>query len=611
MTLMRFILLSGVATLLMPAIGNSPGVAADAKGDATPADAICARLEPGTPTPFEADDLHAVTDFYAQRACKPVWVDERGPTQAATQAIREIDHAADWGLSASDFQFTAIRRPLQPAWTPDQTADAEFELTAAVLRYAHQAQGGRIMEPDKKLSSYLDRRPQLTEAEDVLAAVTSEADPTEILRSYQPPQPQFLKLKALLADMRSKVAKPAAPTIASDGPMLMVGTSNPDVAVLKSRFGLTSAVGDEAKFDETLAAAIRKFQQANGLGDDGIVGPLTRAALAGDGPRDTASRIGATIANMEEWRWMPRDLGATHVFVNIPSFTATLKDNDKAVIEERIVAGTPSTQTPVFSKDMTTIVLRPPWYLPDSIKVSTLLSGRSIESQGYVVMRNGHVVQSWRIDWSRANIDEYSIYQPSGDDNALGLVKMLFPNRHSVYLHDTPAKGLFEEPVRLYSHGCMRVRNPQQFAQAIFDIDRGAGMIDVKTLVRKGPLDNQFTLMTPIPVHVGYFTVWVDDSNEPHFYKDYYGHQQRITLALAGRWNEIDIGDDHLAAVDTSMLRKVRLGSDDDRRSRKKSDGADEEFDPPSGVTKTLGNSVKYRPYGDTVGDMIRRSLSN
>jgi murein L,D-transpeptidase YcbB/YkuD len=309
--------------------------------------------------------------------------------------------------------------------------------------------------------------------------------------------------------------------------------------------------------------------------------------LAGDVADGSADKIAAVIANMEEWRWMPRSLGETHVLVNVPSFSIVLTEKDRPVFEDRVVVGTASTQTPIFSKDMTTIVLRPQWYLPDSIKLSALLTGRSIESQGYVVMRNGRRVDSAHVDWAKANLKQYEIFQPSGDDNALGLVKLLFPNKHSVYLHDTPSKHLFDEPVRLFSHGCMRVRNPQVLAQRIFDIDRGAAVPDVKRLVRSGPMNNQFALLTPIPVHVGYFTVWVGADGEAQYFKDYYGHQKRITLALAGKWDQIDVGEDHLAAVDASLLKKVKIG-----------DKKDEDSD-----------SAVASSSGDTVGDLIRRSL--
>ena len=310
---------------------------------------------------------------------------------------------------------------------------------------------------------------------------------------------------------------------------------------------------------------------------------------------------------------MPRALGATHILVNVPSFSIVLTDKEQPVFEERVIVGTPGTQTPIFSKDMTTIVLRPEWQLPDSIKLTALLSGRSLERQGYVIKRNGRIVSNSKINWSKANFSEYTIYQPSGDDNALGLVKLLFPNKHSVYLHDTPSKSLFNDPVRLFSHGCMRVRNPQELAQRIFDIDRGDEAPDVKQLVRKGPMNNEFKLLTPIAVHVGYFTVWVSADGEPHYYNDYYGHQKRITLALAGRWDQIDVGEDHLAAVDTSKLKEIRIGSGSTWSSRGR--GFDSStrssrgrgFDSPMGLGSDFGN-VKYRS-GDDVGEMIRRSL--
>jgi len=561
--------------------------------------AICSRFAAEMVAPLDGQDRQAVVDFYTARECRPLWVDEHGPTRAARRAITEIGHAAEWGLNASDFKLKAVNRPFTSGhWSNDETADAELEITAAILRYAHQAQGGRISEPDTLLSSYLDRQPVITSAADVLSQVSEASDPGQFLRSLQPQQDQFLKLKALLADLRGKEGAADAFEISKLGPMLQLGSRNPDVALLKERFRVASEPGAEQVFDRPLADAIKKFQQSMSLRGDGIVGSSTRAALSGH----VSDKVTAVIANMEEWRWMPRSLGATHIFVNVPAFSIVLTDNGRPVFDERVIVGTPSTQTPIFSKNMTTIVLRPEWYLPDSIKLTKLLSGRSLESQGYVIKRNGRTVSSSRINWSKADLSAYKIYQPSGDDNALGVVKFLFPNKHSVYLHDTPSRSLFNDPVRLFSHGCMRVRNPQVLAQRIFDIDRGDAAPDVKWLVRKGPMTNEFTLDTPIPVHVGYFTVWVGDHGEPNYYKDYYGHQERITLALAGKWDQIDIGEDHLAAVDTSKLKEIRVGSGSRRSSR------NGDFDSPMGLSSTFGN-VKYAPSGDSVGDLIRRSL--
>ncbi|HVJ76732.1 MAG TPA: L,D-transpeptidase family protein [Hyphomicrobium sp.] len=564
---------------------------------------VCTKLETDAISAFGAPDRDAVAAFYAGRECKPLWVDRTGPTRAADELIAELKHADEWGLKSSDFAVPSLDAlKVSGKWSDDQTLTAELEITAAALRYAHQAQGGRIPQPDTQLSSYIDRQPELSSAEDILVQLSQTPNPGAVLRSLHPRHEQFLRLKGLLAELRGKWnTLPPDQQIARRGTMLQPGMKDAEVAILKRRFGVTSAPGDETLFDPALAEAVKTFQDSASLPADGFVGPMTRNALAGESPEKNAVRIAAVIANMEEWRWMPRSLGDTYILVNVPAFSIRLMRDGKTLFDDRVVVGTAKTQTPIFSKNMKTIVLRPEWNLPDSIKLTALLSGRSIERQGYVVMRNGHTVDSTRVNWGRANLSEYTFYQPAGDDNALGLVKFLFPNKHSVYLHDTPSRYLFDERVRLYSHGCVRVRNPQQLAQKIFDIDRGAAAPDVKSLVRKGPKDNDVALDTPLPVHVGYFTVWVGDNGKAEYFRDFYGHQQRITLALAGQWNRIDVGKDHLAAVDTSALQQVRIRSDVRKRSASK-----RKYDPPMGLTHDDG---RRRYSGDSVGDIILRSL--
>jgi hypothetical protein len=165
------------------------------------------------------------------------------------------------------------------------------------------------------------------------------------------------------------------------------------------------------------------------------------------------------------------------------------------------------------------------------------------------------------VNWEKANLAVYQIYQPSGDGNALGNVKFLFPNKHSVYLHDTPNKSLFQADERLFSHGCVRLRNPVSFAQKILDLDKGKGAYDAKRLADRGPGNNEITLDDPLPVHVGYFSVWISDDGKAEFYGDPYGHDKRVALALEGRWNEIDKGPRHQTVPDSGLLAGARLQS--------------------------------------------------
>jgi L,D-transpeptidase YcbB len=447
-------------------------------------------------------------------------------------------------------------------WSASEAALAEFEISAAILFYARQARGGRISEPARMLSSYLDRRPVMLEPAAILAQVSSSAEPGRVLQSFHPQHEQFQKLQKLHARLRAEQnSLEATGEIPHKGPLLIPGQSHADVAILRRRLGVPAGNNGSDYYDDALSAAVVKFQKTEALKADGMIGTKTRKALNAG----VANKLRSIRANMEQWRWMPEDLGSTHVLVNLPAFTVKLVQDGAVTLEERAIAGKSTTQTPVFSRSLSSVVLKPTWQLPESIKVEKLIDaqkrGSSIEDEGYIIKKGEKTVESWKVDWSKANLSAYTFFQPSGDGNALGKVKFLFPNKHSVYLHDTPNKALFNASERLFSHGCVRLRNPLAFAQRLLDIAQGEGAIDVKESVKEGPGNNVVTLENPIPIHLGYFTVWIDENGEAEYHGDPYGHEDRIALGLESRWDEVDKGADHLAAVDTRELKKVRLES--------------------------------------------------
>jgi murein L,D-transpeptidase YcbB/YkuD len=225
---------------------------------------------------------------------------------------------------------------------------------------------------------------------------------------------------------------------------------------------------------------------------------------------------------------------------------------------------------------MELVTIKSRWRVPDSIKVReiwpSLLAGGGMMRQHKLEMRrlNSDELVDWRrIDWSKTPMNDYVIWQPPGPINQLGLVKFSFPNKHYVFMHDTPDKYMFNWSRRANSHGCMRIRNPLKMAEVILNADRGWDKAKIDELVKDGPDHNVITLDKKIPVHIVYFTARIDDGGKIETFSDIYGHEKRFTLALAGQWDKIKVGPDHLAPVDETTppvvaKRKSPKAKDDD-----------------------------------------------
>ncbi len=440
-----------------------------------------------------------------------------------------------------------------------------MKLSLAVLKYARHARGGRITDPSKQLSSYLDRMPQLLDPKVVLEQLAASAEPDATLRHFHPQHPQFEKLRQRYLELKTSADVAQAIVKLPKGPQLIPGQKHANVALLRQRLGtpLPAAMGDapvdETFYDDALAAAVKAYQTEKGLRPDGVVGAGTRSAL-----NDVELPSPAKIqANMEEWRWMPEDLGSYYVTVNIPEFMIRVVKDGQIIHEERVVTGTTDKQTPVFSAAMELVTVHPRWIVPESIKVRELYpslagGGSYFERQGLRITKNGQPVDPYSIDWSSTDIRKFDIYQPSGPRNALGIVKFSFPNKHIVYFHDTPSKGLFNEASRAFSHGCIRVRNPVKLAQVVLNQDKGWDEATVQSMVDADADENPITLDRKVPVHITYFTAWIDDQGKEQTAKDVYGHEKRITQALTGPFDDIVRGPDHLAPVSANEIRLVQ-----------------------------------------------------
>lgn len=262
------------------------------------------------------------------------------------------------------------------------------------------------------------------------------------------------------------------------------------------------------------------------------------------------------LANMEEWRWMPDDLGQAHVLANVPEFMVYFYKDGTPIHSERIVVGEVGKQTTIYTRNLKTVVFKPMWRVPDSIKAHelqpNLRRGGSMFRQYDLELetKDGQPLDYRTIDWNAANILDYEVVQPPGRKNVMGVVKFTFPSQHTIFMHDTIDKWMFGQNVRTLSHGCLRLRNPMKMAEVILQEDKGWSAAEVDEKMMSGPRNNEIVIEKKIPMHLVYFTAWVGEDGKLKTFNDIYGHEKRITQALAGDWDKIDVGRNHLAPVE-------------------------------------------------------------
>jgi murein L,D-transpeptidase YcbB/YkuD len=309
---------------------------------------------------------------------------------------------------------------------------------------------------------------------------------------------------------------------------------DPRVPLLRERLGVSAAAENPELYDEAVVAAVKEFQAAAGITADGIAGKGTLAIMN----KASEDHVATILANMEKWRWVPRHLGTFYVRVNIPDFSLDVYQDDAVVHSTRLVVGKVNNQTPIFSDEMEHIIVNPAWNVPASIALKEMLptlrrSGGSVRGYEFYAKIRGRFrpVNPRFINWRTVDMDDIQIRQPPGERNALGAIKFMFPNRYAVYLHDTPSKALFAREQRAFSHGCMRVMDPMEFADVILAHEpNGWNAARLKNLI--GGPERKVDLPVHIPVHITYFTAWVDEAGSLQVRDDIYGHDGRITAAL-------------------------------------------------------------------------------
>ncbi len=458
----------------------------------------------------------AVEAFYQKRHLRPLWLDQGVENARGKAVIARLKHADTDGLDPADYKTPAF-----DGLAPDALAEAELSLTRSVLTYARHVQAGRA--PHRMVREDNIALPQRApDPAEVLVAVAEAAAAGQALDRYSPPYEAYHKLKAMLAQLRGHTAG-ARDEIAA-GPVLKFNSKRPmedaRVAQLRERLGVPGEATD-LRYDEKVADAVKEFQRANDLPATGSLDARTIKKLNPTNDR----RIDTVIANMERWRWYPRDIRQSRVEVNEPDFTLRVLHEGRQVWTTRVVIGKPSMPSPLLAQQMDSITVNPTWKVPASIVRNEYLPAEARDPG--TLARMG--LRMKRVD------GEVEITMPPGGQNPLGRLRFNFFNRLTVFQHDTPDQYLFAHIVRAESHGCMRVQDAPKYAEVLASIANPGEQWTaekVKALYPSG-VEHEISLGSgPIWIYLTYQTAFVDDAGKLQTRRDLYNLDSRTLNAI-------------------------------------------------------------------------------
>ena len=484
-----------------------------------------------------------VRSFYKKRSNRPAWTNGRGPLAPADRLVEAIERSRAEGLSPEQYDVARLSTEIRalsrgPLGAPPKAlalADLDVRCTYTYFRLANHLLNGRVsprtLDPDWRTT------PRQLDLVAELRRALSKRRVFDSLADLSPRDPRYGRLREAFAHYAEIVEKGGWPVV-SQGPELRMGQAGPRVEALARRL---EAQGDlragGRSFDRDVDQAVRRFQARYGLPVTGVVDPTTRAAL--DVPAE--ERLRTIQLNLERWRWLPAELGSRYVLVNIPDFRLDVFESKRRVLSMAVVVGKRMSPTPMFSDRAVAIEVNPYWNIPAGIAAAEI--GPHVQDDEEYLARNhirvltrpgpdGEEMEARDVDWSQEPGEaSYALRQDPGPDNPLGRIKIALPNEYDVYLHDTPAGHLFGAQERDFSHGCIRVEKPLELAQNLLRGSKQGSPERLRDALASGQ-NRWIPLPAKVPVHILYWTCWVDDEGVIQFRNDVYGHDARLDRAL-------------------------------------------------------------------------------
>jgi len=484
----------------------------------------------------------SVVDIYAGRKGAPIWWDgQQGRTRvdAVVQALKSAVH--DNGLVAQDYPFAKIDALAKPERvSEDEQVKLDVLVSLSVARYAQQVRNGRL-DPRavNEIMDYDVRTGDLARSVRFVAA----GNAADRLRALEPSQPGYQALRSLLKQARI-AAENGGWDVPQDGTLLRPGDRDDRVPSLRRRLAVTDGFafrphGDLQSpiYDERLEDAVRRFQARHGLDVDGLIGGMTRRALA----VTADDRVRQLEMNLERWRWLPDYLGHDHFLVNVPDYHVEIVEEGELAYRMPVVVGKIERKTPIFSSRLTWLEVNPTWTVPERIAEEDLLP-QAIADPNYFFERKIRMYSSWRegasqmstryVNWENMGdrIRRHRLRQEPGPTNPLGRVKFMMSNDFSIYLHDSNEPDLFDKSVRHLSSGCVRVADPRWLTGYL--LDRPEVWSSAKEEDLFGDWETKrISLKKPMPIHLAYFTGWIDDDGAVQYRDDIYGFDTQMAEA--------------------------------------------------------------------------------
>lgn len=473
----------------------------------------------------------AIAAYYAQNGYAPLWTD---PDQAERRnlLLTALSHAADHGLPVQRYDAVALADAFRAARTEGDRGRLDVRMTRAFLDYAQDLHSG-VLTPSKIDPTIVRDLPRLPVEQ--MFAVLDGGDLGAFLAGLAPKAPAYAQLMKARIGLERQIARGGwGPELTV---MLKPGASGAEVVALRDRLVAMGYLRRSATrdYDDEVQKAVQQFQLAHGLEADGVLDESTLAEL-NVAPQE---RLKSILVAMERERWINIDRGHRHIWVNLTDFSARIIDDGKETFVTRSVVGknTADTRSPEFSDEMEYIVVNPSWSVPRSITTKEYLPllKKNPNAAGHlkIVDSKGRVIDRGQINFGKytaANFP-FSMRQPPSDGNALGLVKFMFPNKWNIYLHDTPSKSLFAREVRAFSHGCIRLGQPFDFAYALLQAQTDDPRGQFQKALDSGQ-EQAIKLDVHVPVHIVYFTAFPSAKGQMNYRRDVYGRDAMLYDAL-------------------------------------------------------------------------------